>query len=400
MFQVLNRSLVVLLVMVAASSLPVSAQQRMRRTPLRRVNRTTIAQSTNAPPVALVQQTQPDYLSGEANVAVRGNMNPIIKLGLSQNGVTMIEFPVSDRFFAIHPGNSELVTIDESPTKATDHFLVLRAGSGFSSPTVTASVGRGPVTSIIVQMQSGMVITFLMYPVQQLSQQAHRCVVSYDRNEVIAARRAAGLAVNLDGTEPPTQTTTASLRVAPASPSTSPTPAASPSLRGTEPAVADIDTKQSPSKRQKRDGGDPVRAAINALSEATKSTKNFKKWTDPVHGLAVSISQARDVDARSRVVVIAVRNTEASAIRIVPNQPDIYVETVDEKGKPLQVEQLKKLGVQTTTVSDQIPAGAVCYYALVYETPTLGARQRLRVSVAQMDAADEPSRAELTSSTR
>ncbi len=36
----------------------------------------------------------------------KGDMNPIIRLGLSPNGVTMIEFPVADRFFAIHPGNS------------------------------------------------------------------------------------------------------------------------------------------------------------------------------------------------------------------------------------------------------------------------------------------------------
>src|SRR5215207_10282884 len=213
MSQALKRTLVALFVVVAAAPLPAGAQHRTGR-----------AQSTAAPPVALVQQTKPDYLSGESQVTVRGNMNPIIRLGLSQNGVTMIEFPVSDRFFAIHPGNSELVTVDESPTKATDHFLVLRAGGGFSSPTAAAGAGRGPLTSIIVQMQSGMVITFLMYPVQQLSQQAHRCVVSYDRGEVISARRAAGLAVNLDGAESqaPQGTTSA------ASPTASPTPAAPP----------------------------------------------------------------------------------------------------------------------------------------------------------------------------
>jgi hypothetical protein len=61
-------------------------------------------------------------------------------------------FALADRFFAIHPGNSDLVTIDDSPTKATDHFLVMRAGSGFASPTIQANTGRGPATSIIVQM--------------------------------------------------------------------------------------------------------------------------------------------------------------------------------------------------------------------------------------------------------
>lgn len=391
MYAIIKRSIILLLVIAIPLTLQTSAQQRRSRASIKRT--ASAPETTTVQPVALVQQSAPDYLSGEANVAVKGNMNPIIRLGMSQNGVTMIEFPVSDRFFAIHPGNSELVTIDESPTKATDHFLVMRAGNGFAAPTVAANAGRGPATSIIVQMQSGMVVTFLIYPVPYLSQQAHRCVVSYDRNEVINARRAAGLAVNLDGTEQ-AQQQTSSVRIAPAGAnSTAPqTPRSQ--------VVAEIDPKQSPAKRNKKDGGDPARAATNAISEAVKSPKDFKKWSDPVHGLAVSLSQVREVDNRSRVVVVAVRNTQASAIQVVPGAPDIYVQTVDAKGNPLQFEQVKKLGVETTAVSSSIPAGATCYYALVYETPILGASQRLRVSVAQTGAADEPAAAELTSSTR
>jgi len=396
MFAIIKRSIIFLLVIAIPFSLPASAQQKGSRAPVKRDSRP--PETTPAQPVALVQQAAPDYLSGEANVAVKGNMNPIIRLGMSQNGVTMIEFPVSDRFFAIHPGNSELVTIDESPTKATDHFLVMRAGSGFAAPSIVANAGRGPATSIIVQMQSGMVITFLIYPVPYLSQQAHRCVVGYDRSEVINARRAAGLAVNLDGTEQAPQQTS-SVRVAP-------TAAGGAGANSTVPltpraqVVAEIDPKQSPAKRNKIDGGNPARAANNALTEAVKSPKDFKKWSDPVHGLAVSLSQVREVDSRSRVVVVAVRNTQATAIQVVPGAPDIYVQTIDAKGNPLQFEQIKKLGVETTAISSSIPAGATCYYALVYETPILGASQRLRISIAQVKAADEPAAAELTSSTR
>jgi hypothetical protein len=119
-------------------------------------------------PVMLATPPPADFLSGEANVAVSGNQNPVIRLGLSPNGVTMIEFPVADRFFALHPGNSDLVTIDESPTKGTDHFLVVRAGSGFSSPVNMANARGAPVTSIMVQMQSGLVMTFLFYPVRRV----------------------------------------------------------------------------------------------------------------------------------------------------------------------------------------------------------------------------------------
>src|SRR5262245_42426609 len=150
------------------------------------------------PPLTLVTQTSPDYLSGEANVAVSGNQNQVIRLGLSPNGATIIEFPASDRLFNIIPGNSNLVTVEESPTKETDRFVIVRPGEGFGSPTTMAQMRRAPASSVIVQMTSGLVITFLFYPVPQLAEQAHRVVVTYDRNEVIASRRAAGLAVNLD----------------------------------------------------------------------------------------------------------------------------------------------------------------------------------------------------------
>src|SRR5262249_19908538 len=146
-------------------------------------------------PMTLVSRS-PEYLSGEANVTVKANENPIIRLGLARSGVTLVEFPASDRFFALHPGDSEMVTIDESPTKQNDHFFVFRAGSNFVPP-LPPDTSEGPSASIIVQMRSGMVVTFLIYPVRELSQMAHRIVILYDRADVLAWRRAAGLAVNL-----------------------------------------------------------------------------------------------------------------------------------------------------------------------------------------------------------
>src|SRR6185436_12363721 len=71
----------------------------------------------------------------------------------------------------------------------------------------------GPAASIIAQMRSGMVVTFLIYPVRELSQMAHRVVVLYDRLAVVAARRAAGLAVNLEERQQERQER--SIRIAP-----------------------------------------------------------------------------------------------------------------------------------------------------------------------------------------
>ncbi len=353
-------------------------------------------------PVTLVEPPRADYLSGEANVAVSGNQNPVIRLGLSPNGVTIIEFPAADRFFALHPGASDLVTIDESPTKGTDHFLVVRAGSGFASPVNMANARRAPVTSIISQMQSGLVVTFLFYPVQQLAEQAHRVVVTYDRDEVIAARRAAGLAVNLDGAEEKGSRTT-SMRVSPPSAATTDETAhahaRTPSAPKPVADTAEIDTAQPPVKSDLR-SSDPSSAASLALTEATRSPRSFKKWNDSVHGLSLSVTPAQGVGRNAQLVVIAARNTKKTDARIVPGQPDIYLETLDGKGRPLQIEPVKKLAVETTATDGVIPGGETRYYALIYEAQVMGARQRLRAVVGQTTSADEPATANLKSSKR
>jgi len=389
-----KRKVMTLLILVALA-LPAGAQTKTRQDQHKGKTREEGPASPTS--VKLVEPPSADFLSGEANVAVRGNQNPVIRLGLSPNGATIIEFPASDKLFNIIPGNSNLVTVEESPTKETDRFVVVRPGDGFASPATMAQMRRAPATSVIVQMTSGLVITFLFYPAPQLAEQAHRVVVTYDRNEVIAARRAAGLAVNLDSNGEGKLRATASLRVA------SPAPAAS----GEEPQaraeasrtypkmVADlayVDTLQPPAKWDQKTK-DPVRVAGLALTEATRHPESFKKWSDSVWGLSLSISPVRQVGKHSQIVVIAVRNTRNKDARILPEQPYLTVETADDKGRTLQIEDVKKIGVQTTVTDDVIPGGETRYYALVYETPILGARQRLRVAVGQTNAADEPASA-------
>jgi hypothetical protein len=156
-----------------------------------------------ANPVALLNgQSVPDFLVGQAEVVVKGNQDPIIRLGLAQHGPTVVEFPASDNFFAVHPGGSNVVAVDESPTLATDHYLVFRAGKEFAAPLPGTRRRAEPGAAISVRMTSGMFVTFTFYPVASVARTAHRCVVIYSREEVVAARRAAGLAVNLDGKDP------------------------------------------------------------------------------------------------------------------------------------------------------------------------------------------------------
>ena len=366
-----------------------------------------------------------EYLSGEARVQVKGNENPIIRLGLAQSGVTLIEFPASDRFFALHPGNSEMVTIDESPTKQNDHFFVFRAGSGFLIPPPSGSSTDqpGPSASIIAQMRSGMVVTFLIYPVGELNQMAHRVVILYDRAEVVAARRAAGLAVNLEERQQERQER--SIRIAPETDRSSAStesretdansdvrPRAVESRRSSDvpdtnsslvKASSTDTSQQSPSTNSNtkpdRDFGAEARKALKLAITGSKP----KKWTPAAHGLSIATSIPKDFNDKdgSAIVIVAVSNILPEPLRIVPGQPDLAIETRDEQGKKaVLVEQIKPLHVESSGLGDSIPAGSTLYYAIVYRRPVLGVRQHLRVTVGQINAADDPAVADLTNSAR
>lgn len=342
-----------------------------------------------------------EYLSGEANVAVIGNQNPLVRLGLSPNGATIIEFPAADKLFNIIPGNSNLVTVEESPTKESDRFIVVRPGDGFASPATMSQARRAPATSVIVQMTSGLVITFLFYPVPQLSEQAHRVVVTYDRNQVIAARKAAGLAVNLDSGVEDKQRGTTSLRVTPTNGGAAPVVSAA--SQSPDESVSnsngspDADLKsQSPGESLLK-RVDLANAASAALAYALNNPDSFKNYGHDSHGLSISAFPVRELNSRSQVAVFKVRNSKKYGARLVPGQPEISVETVNHDGKPVNVEAVKKIVQHTTAMSDLIPGRSVEYFAVAYEAPILGAKQRLRVSVAPTNAADEPAIALLNS---
>ena len=350
-----------------------------------------------APAVALVSNGQAEYLSGEANVTVKGNQNPIIRLGLAQNGVNIIEFPASDSFFMIHPGNSDLVSFDQDTARLSKRSLVLRPGAAFVAPP-PGSASRVPSASISVQMQSGVVVTFLIYPVRELSQNAHRCVVMYNRDEVIASRRAAGLAVNLDGREPEAvKRDTGTVRFGDYGGSDGqPDGNAQPVLGVKKPSVLIADVNSDRADERARSGKVSKKkpkiseVANRALKDVVKSPSKAGEFSKSNHGLSLAVAPAVDVDAQTRLVVIGVRNDSRAVLRIVPGNPEIYVQTFDDQGKTLQIEQVKRLHVESTSLEGKIAAGETVYFAVVYEAPILGARQRLRVSVSQTDAADEP----------
>jgi hypothetical protein len=324
----------------------------------------------------------PEYLSGEASISVAASSNPLLRIGMAQNGVTLIEFPASDKFFAVHAGNSDLVTVEKSPTLNRDHHLVLRAGSGFLVPNRGA---RGPkaiaaATTIIAQMDSGIAITFLVYPVALLKQQAHRVVISYNTDEVVHTRRSAGLATNLTGIQPNPE-----LPSVDAKPVIKPEPEPPIQIKPIEPPNV-----QPPPP----DYREPAEAA---LRDAFKNPKWFSRWTRERHGLRVSVLPVRDLNDTARLVVFAVRNVGSETLRVISGYPDLYIETLNEHGRPVEAgTRVPKLHLSSSASGGAIPARTTRYFALVYEVPILGAQQHLKLAVALMSAADEPATADLT----
>jgi hypothetical protein len=366
--------------MVAAVSLHVEAQAQLK--PLTQ-RTTTVKRATTSRTNVL---NTPEYLSGEASISVATSSNPLLRIGMAQNGVTLIEFPASDKFFAVHAGNSDLVTVEKSPTLKRDHHLVLRAGSGFLLPNRRA---RGPqaiaaATTIIAQMDSGIAITFLVYPVALLNQQAHRVVISYNTEEVVHTRRLAGLATNLTGIQPNPEL---------------PAVAAKPVIRPEpEPAIPIKPSEPPNVQPPPPDYREPAEAA---LRDAFKNPKWFRSWTTERHGLKISVLPARDLNDTARLVVFAVRNVGPETLRVISGYPDLYIETLNEQGRAVEAgTRVPRLHLSSSASGGAIPARTTRYFALVYEAPILGAQQHLKLAVAHMSAADEPATADLTVTAR
>ena|SRR6185369_15202703 len=362
--------------MVAAVGLRAEAQAQLK--PL--TERT--ATVKRAPTVRANVLNAPEYLSGEASISVAASSNPLLRIGMAQNGVTLIEFPASDKFFAVHAGNSDLVTVEKSPTLKRDHHLVLRAGSGFLVPNRRA---RGPqastaATTIIAQMDSGIAVTFLVYPVALLKQQAHRVVISYNTEEVVHTRRLAGLATNLTGIQPNPE-----LPAVEPKPVIKPEPESPIQIKPIEPP-----NLQPPPP----DYREPAEAA---LRDAFKNPKWFRRWTTEQHGLRISVLPVRELNDITRLVIFAVRNVGPETLRVIAGYPDLYIETLNEHGRPVEAgTRVPRLHLSSSAIGGAIPARTTRYFALVYEAPILGAQQHLKLAVAHMSAADEPATADLT----
>jgi hypothetical protein len=349
-----------------------------------------------------------DFFVGEARVDVTKD-ETVVRLAMAQHGSVLIELPANDGPRYIIPGDPKMATVDEKALERNKRAIVVRPGSLFVSPLPNRRA-HSPAATVTAQMRSGLVVTFLFYPVEDLAQNVHRCVLNYQRDEVVARRRAAGLPVNLDNKEQGGEKTTAQ-STAPISisvddaqegksekaivPVATPTPSPAsepPPASPSGPRDQTVSPKLSVSLERNPDTTDSAieTAAHNALQEALKHTEGFRYWTKPTHGLSLSTIQPGDIVGKFRIAIVAISNTTREPLKLTSESPDLSLEMVDEHGKPLTVQSIKKLHTEVSDPSGVIPAETKVYYAIVFASPILGTHHQLKIAVSQTNAVDEP----------
>lgn len=349
---------------------------------------------SDSSPVAVVNSPQPDFLSGEANVTVNPKQPTVIRLGLAQNAVSIVEFPASDGIYYIHEGNPKLASVFQSPTKETDRSITIYPGEAFAP-----SKDGTTAAAISLQMRSGLVLILELVPVNDLRRNAHRCVITYDRDAVVSARKVAGLAFNLGGesvnTSPINSRAVSKLVgsvLQPGEAGTSDSDPAKPEYNSILNTVyTEIpNTKRNGSKRALTDA-EISKSSNKRLAEVLRDQKkHLVVWTPSLHGLELSVSQATDLDAENRLVVVGVRNSTTSNLRLLNGSPELQIQTVDKDGNSLLTSRVDIRYLETTALEGLVLPGSSSFYALVYRSPLLGTSQKVRVVVAHKDAADAP----------
>jgi hypothetical protein len=322
------------------------------------------------------------YEIGEIRRVVKGDESPLIHIGMAWSGSTIIEWPADEHYFGAYVSEiGDWVRMEESPTRKTDNHLVLRPGKDLPTSDSPALVQ--------LQLRSGLVVTLCVHGTKFAGAQTRRVVLLYNRDEIVAARRKAGLAVNLGPEERPRTT----------APVTTPSPQAAeekPAIKVSPTPTAEEKAAKLAAEKKAEADAQLSKALTEALKRAEAQPKKlFEKWSKTTHGLSVA-TRTYDLNEETRIALVAIRNVEDRVLRIMPGHPELVIETQNEKGRVVQLNSVPKRLEETTTTSQLIPGGKTVYYAIAYRPPIMTTNQKLRVTVGQQAASDEPAAADIT----
>jgi len=267
-----------------------------------------------------------------------------------------------------------------------------RADSGVNPPSAT----------ITLQMRSGLVLVLEFVPVSTLSKNAHRCVINYTRDEVISARRTAGLAFNLgeEANRTNLKNTKANSKLVGGNENIEADSINGNDSENLQIRLASLQIERGvisrkadeKSTKQPKSGLELSRLVNKRLADCLKNPKkNLGAWSKANYGLSLAISPVAEVDSEQRLLVVAVKNEATANLRLVPGTPELQIQTVDGQGNALSMERIERIYVETTSFEGLITPGSTTYYAIVYRAPVMGASQRLMILASHREAADTPS---------
>jgi hypothetical protein len=327
-----------------------------------------VEEGTVALPVPATVFVAGDVQSGNVLLNVNENGNKVVKIGLAPRGVAVIDFPADDPVYKIYPGDENFVTVDclarqdgkcaNAPTDA----IVLRPGKSFHDLGTEESAA----TVVTIQRRSGLVVSLIVVPVKSITANANYVVVRYELQKVLEARQKAGLAVNLQSGTTVLSLTASSSK--PGGPGPQPSPEQTP-----------VPTPSDELSRQ----------VVAALKNA--ATRTALRFAKPIQGIALAPAVVGERTGDITIDVVAVRNVLAQAIRLVPGQPELVVESRDKRESGVNIQRLTILHTATTVESDEVlQPGQVYFFAFAYTSPILGVKQVLRASFSHRLAADAP----------
>lgn len=316
--------------------------------------------------------------SGVAPVALRANDNPIIRIYMVQGGSTLVEVPDKDRFFAIHPPppDPQLVVLEDSPTKSSDRFFLIRPGKDFVAPAMIGRKPSGPVpaATVTVQMRSGMTFTIVAYPANDLRMNVHRLVVMYNPVEAANARKANNLATNLGTDDEGNKSSQPStVRFA----------------DGTEGAASGQDKRMNDLRNYALVASQEL-ARFGGVSVG-KDAREFPgvgSFGREVAGLRVAAGDVKDLGGNVRMAIVAVQNRKDRALKISQSQPDLVV--MVGEGKSTVGRAVKTLYAESNASGGVVPPKGCVVYAIVYEVEDGGnGVKTLRAVVSEEKSADK-----------
>jgi hypothetical protein len=185
-------------------------------------------------------------------------------------------------------------------------------------------------------------------------------------------------------------------------PASLPTPESPPSHNPKTPKSIELAKNNEPPSNSVPADGEKESKIIafirDALQQAMKQPEQFKQWTRPSHGLKLSQLSMPALDNSYSLAILAVRNTTTNALTLTATSPDLVVEMVNDDGRPVNIESLKYLHLEPGDTTRKIQSRGTAYYAIAYRSPVLGTHQRIKLSVAHSNAADEPASITLSNS--